>query len=191
MYCTGGVRCEKASAMLRRRGVEDVSQLAGGIHRYLESFPSDRGGLFLGRNFVFDQRVSTPSTGTERVCTGAAPEAAASAGAGTDANANRNAAAAPAPGEAAEGEAAEGEAAVVGRCVSCGLACEQLSGARVCAVASCRDFVLLCDGGKGGGAEAGGGCARRLREYHCAAHAHLKVGWARLLATARAAAACS
>jgi predicted sulfurtransferase len=41
MYCTGGIRCEKASAMLRKRGVKDVSQLKGGIHRYLEEFGYD------------------------------------------------------------------------------------------------------------------------------------------------------
>ncbi|KAL7555047.1 hypothetical protein ACHAWF_018705 [Thalassiosira exigua] len=65
MYCTGGVRCEKASAMLVRRGVRDVSQLAGGIHRYLERYPSDGGGMFRGRNFVFDQRVSVSSALSE------------------------------------------------------------------------------------------------------------------------------
>jgi len=55
MYCTGGIRCEKASAMLRKRGVEEVSQLKGGIHRYLEEFGDD--GYFKGLNFVFDRRV--------------------------------------------------------------------------------------------------------------------------------------
>jgi UPF0176 protein len=45
MYCTGGIRCEKASAMLKERGVEDVSQLQGGIHRYLEQY----GVPFVGR----------------------------------------------------------------------------------------------------------------------------------------------
>ena len=39
LYCTGGVRCEKASAYLRSRGVGDVQQLDGGIHRFLEAFP--------------------------------------------------------------------------------------------------------------------------------------------------------
>jgi predicted sulfurtransferase len=40
MYCTGGVRCERASALLRQLnvGVKDVYQLQGGIHRYLEEF---------------------------------------------------------------------------------------------------------------------------------------------------------
>ena len=56
MYCTGGIRCEKASAMLQKRGVEDVSQLEGGIHRYLEAFGDE--GYFKGKNFVFDQRVA-------------------------------------------------------------------------------------------------------------------------------------
>ena len=60
MYCTGGIRCEKASVMLKKRGVNDVSQLKGGIHRYLEEYGDN--GLFRGLNFVFDQRVAmTPS----------------------------------------------------------------------------------------------------------------------------------
>lgn len=60
MYCTGGIRCEKASAMLRKRGVDDVNQLQGGIHRYLEAYPD--GGLFRGKNFVFDHRVAVTPT---------------------------------------------------------------------------------------------------------------------------------
>ncbi|GAX19972.1 hypothetical protein FisN_1Lh553 [Fistulifera solaris] len=56
MYCTGGIRCEKASVMLKKRGVTDVSQLQGGIHRYLEEYGDQ--GLFRGLNFVFDQRVA-------------------------------------------------------------------------------------------------------------------------------------
>ncbi|EQC25529.1 hypothetical protein SDRG_16612 [Saprolegnia diclina VS20] len=59
MYCTGGIRCEKASAYLRHLGLENVYQLEGGIHRYLETFPD--GGHFLGKNFVFDQRVAMAS----------------------------------------------------------------------------------------------------------------------------------
>eukprot|EP00457_Paulinella_chromatophora_P005892 gb/GEZN01005910.1/.p1 GENE.gb/GEZN01005910.1/~~gb/GEZN01005910.1/.p1 ORF type:complete len:468 (+),score=48.47 gb/GEZN01005910.1/:135-1538(+) len=56
MYCTGGIRCEKASAYLRQQtGVKEIYQLEGGIHRYLEAFPD--GGLFQGKNFVFDARV--------------------------------------------------------------------------------------------------------------------------------------
>jgi predicted sulfurtransferase len=68
LYCTGGIRCEKASAMLRKRGVDDVSQLSGGIHNYLEAYPNttitntDGGGYFQGKNFVFDQRVALAAT---------------------------------------------------------------------------------------------------------------------------------
>ena len=46
MYCTGGVRCERASSYLKAKGVNDVSQLSGGIHTYQEQFPN--GGFFKG-----------------------------------------------------------------------------------------------------------------------------------------------
>jgi UPF0176 protein len=59
MYCTGGIRCEKASDFLRTQGIQDVHHLQGGIHKYLEEFPS--GGHFRGKNFVFDQRVAMAS----------------------------------------------------------------------------------------------------------------------------------
>ncbi|OQR99560.1 hypothetical protein ACHHYP_05755 [Achlya hypogyna] len=55
MYCTGGIRCEKASQFLRAKGIKDVHHLKGGIHRYLEKYPD--GGFFQGKNFVFDKRV--------------------------------------------------------------------------------------------------------------------------------------
>ena len=57
MYCTGGIRCERASALLRQRlGVKEVYQLQGGIHRYIDTFGSQ--GLWEGKNFVFDRRVA-------------------------------------------------------------------------------------------------------------------------------------
>jgi predicted sulfurtransferase len=62
MYCTGGIRCEKASIMVKAQGVEEVFQLAGGIHRYLERYPD--GGKFLGKNLVFDRRVAMCSENT-------------------------------------------------------------------------------------------------------------------------------
>ena len=56
MYCTGGVRCERASAYLKLKAVaKEVSQIKGGIHRYIEQFPD---GFFRGKNYVFDARVS-------------------------------------------------------------------------------------------------------------------------------------
>ncbi|KAA8536723.1 hypothetical protein F0562_029201 [Nyssa sinensis] len=62
MYCTGGIRCEMASAYIRSKGAgfENVFQLFGGIQRYLEQFPD--GGFFKGKNFVFDHRVSVGSS---------------------------------------------------------------------------------------------------------------------------------
>jgi predicted sulfurtransferase/23S rRNA-/tRNA-specific pseudouridylate synthase len=59
MYCTGGIRCEKASAFLRREIPElTVYHLKGGIHKYLEAYPpeEDPSSLWQGRNFVFDGR---------------------------------------------------------------------------------------------------------------------------------------
>ncbi len=57
MYCTGGIRCEKASSYLKSKGIEDVYQLQGGILKYLEEIPEED-SLWEGECFVFDQRVS-------------------------------------------------------------------------------------------------------------------------------------
>lgn len=57
MYCTGGIRCERASAYLKKEmgnEVDGVYQLQGGIERYLKEFPD--GGHWRGKNFVFDKR---------------------------------------------------------------------------------------------------------------------------------------
>ena len=57
MFCTGGIRCEKASAYMRELGVEDVYHLKGGILKYLELVP-EPDSLWQGECFVFDDRVS-------------------------------------------------------------------------------------------------------------------------------------
>lgn len=57
MYCTAGVRCERASAFIKMKGFQDVYQLEGGIHRYLDAFPED-GGYWVGKNYTFDKRFS-------------------------------------------------------------------------------------------------------------------------------------
>eukprot|EP00257_Ricinus_communis_P012992 XP_015570326.1 rhodanese-like domain-containing protein 6 isoform X2 [Ricinus communis] len=64
MYCTGGIRCEMASAYIKSKGAgfENIFQLFGGIQRYLEQFPD--GGHFKGKNFVFDHRISVASSDT-------------------------------------------------------------------------------------------------------------------------------
>ena len=54
-YCTGGIRCEKASALMRTSGFKDVYQLDGGIIKYAQAFPQ---GAFKGECFVFDERMS-------------------------------------------------------------------------------------------------------------------------------------
>ncbi len=57
MYCTGGIRCEKASAFLRQKGIDEVYHLHGGILKYLESVPASH-SRWEGECFVFDYRVA-------------------------------------------------------------------------------------------------------------------------------------
>lgn len=57
MYCTGGIRCEKASAYLKHQGFGEVYQLDGGILRYLETMPQEA-SAWQGECYVFDRRVS-------------------------------------------------------------------------------------------------------------------------------------
>ncbi|MDQ3099689.1 MAG: rhodanese-related sulfurtransferase [bacterium] len=54
-YCTGGVRCEKFSALMKKEGFENVYQLDGGIVTYGEQFPDDG---YEGKCYVFDKRIS-------------------------------------------------------------------------------------------------------------------------------------
>jgi UPF0176 protein len=57
MFCTGGIRCEKATAYVKSLGVEEVFHLKGGILKYLEDVPASR-SLWQGECFVFDERVA-------------------------------------------------------------------------------------------------------------------------------------
>ncbi|MES2729088.1 MAG: rhodanese-like domain-containing protein [Pseudomonadota bacterium] len=57
MFCTGGIRCEKASAFMLAEGFEKVYHLQGGILRYLETVPQDQ-SLWQGDCFVFDRRIA-------------------------------------------------------------------------------------------------------------------------------------
>jgi predicted sulfurtransferase len=120
MFCTGGVRCEKASLYLAHRAGPDtqVLQLEGGIHKYLDAFPD--GGHFKGKNFVFDARLAM------------APSEHAPPNNNNSASAN------------AEDKAAAAKDAVVGHCVHCGVTDDFLSEAISCAV--CKSFVILCAG---------------------------------------------
>ncbi|MCB9262150.1 MAG: rhodanese-related sulfurtransferase [Flavobacteriales bacterium] len=58
MYCTGGIRCEKASAFLKYKGFKDVYHLEGGIIKYSRD-AAEKGleNKFIGKNFVFDERL--------------------------------------------------------------------------------------------------------------------------------------
>ena len=58
LYCTGGIRCEKASAYLKHNGFKDVNQLYGGIISYAHQI-KEKGleNKFIGKNFVFDERL--------------------------------------------------------------------------------------------------------------------------------------
>lgn len=72
MFCTGGIRCEKATAFLKSEGIEEVFHLKGGILKYLETVPAET-SRWDGECFVFDERVSlghglTP--GTHVLCRG-------------------------------------------------------------------------------------------------------------------------
>ena len=58
MYCTGGIRCERASAYLKSKKVaKAVYQVTGGIDRYALAYPD---GYFRGKNYVFDGRIAVP-----------------------------------------------------------------------------------------------------------------------------------
>ncbi len=70
MFCTGGIRCEKASAYLLSLGFPEVYHLEGGILKYLETVPPEQ-SLWQGECFVFDERVALEhgvQPGTHRPC---------------------------------------------------------------------------------------------------------------------------
>lgn len=70
MFCTGGIRCEKASAYLKQQGFGEVYHLKGGILSYLEAVPPEE-SLWQGECFVFDERVAVKpglETGSYVMC---------------------------------------------------------------------------------------------------------------------------
>ena len=72
MYCTGGIRCEKATAFVRAQGLDEVYHLKGGILKYLETV-AEADSLWRGECFVFDRRVSVKhglGAGTHSLCHG-------------------------------------------------------------------------------------------------------------------------
>lgn len=70
MFCTGGIRCEKASAYLRMQGFDEVYQLEGGILSYLETVPESE-SAWDGECYVFDRRVTVRhglEPGNKEIC---------------------------------------------------------------------------------------------------------------------------
>ncbi|PXA84831.1 hypothetical protein DMC47_39450 [Nostoc sp. 3335mG] len=70
MFCTGGIRCEKATAYLKSEGLDEIYHLEGGILRYLETVPAEA-SRWEGECFVFDQRVAVThglAQGTHALC---------------------------------------------------------------------------------------------------------------------------
>lgn len=64
LYCTGGIRCEKASAYLKHHGFTDVNQLHGGIIEYARQIKKlNLQSNFIGKNFVFDERLGESVNG--------------------------------------------------------------------------------------------------------------------------------
>ena len=64
LYCTGGIRCEKASAYLRHHGFKDVNQLHGGVIEYAQQIKKvNLESRFIGKNFVFDERLGESING--------------------------------------------------------------------------------------------------------------------------------
>eukprot|EP01041_Mallomonas_annulata_P002900 gene2900-5690_t len=145
MYCTGGIRCEKASAYMKAKGVKSVFQLQGGIHRYLEAYPN--GGSFLGKNFVFDGRVAVAPDAAQSP----SPTATTTAVVAVDQEDDKD-------------DEVTTHIAIVGRCQDCECPYDIYCGNRVCTV--CRTPLLLCDECLGR--------VRFPEELHCVRHRHLK-----------------
>jgi UPF0176 protein len=72
MFCTGGVRCEKTSVYLKKKGFNNIYQLNGGILNYLQKIKK-KDSLWKGECFVFDNRISLKhglKTGSFKMCSG-------------------------------------------------------------------------------------------------------------------------
>ena len=70
MFCTGGIRCEKATSLLLEKGYQNTYHLKGGILKYLENIPSNK-NKYIGECYVFDERVSVDNNlkkGSYSIC---------------------------------------------------------------------------------------------------------------------------
>eukprot|EP00984_Skeletonema_dohrnii_P025227 scaffold14341_cov74-Skeletonema_dohrnii-CCMP3373.AAC.1 len=151
MYCTGGIRCVKASAMLKQRGVQDVSHLSGGIHRYLEKYGKD--GFYKGKVFVFDQRVALDADSmlvVKQQEEGGGEKVVDDVGEKSHDCQNEK-----------QQQQQQKQKDVVGKCIECNIPYDEISGANLCSV--CRDLILICPS-----------CHDTLHEFHCERHQRWK-----------------
>ena len=114
LYCTGGIRCEKASAYLKANAAlldTQIFQLEGGIHKYLDEFGASKESLFKGKNYVFDQRMALTHNKEKKK-------------------------------EEEEEEEVFKKEVVIGRCLDCGAEYDEYSETIVCTV--CRYPLLVC-----------------------------------------------
>lgn len=135
MYCTGGVRCERASALLKQKietevdtaelGIKGVYQLQGGVDKYFKQFPE--GGLWKGKNYTFDKRFAHAPPAVEAI------ERAKNV-LGEDCVVFDN--------QKADGIPVSDVAAVLGRCSACGKPWDMYRGKRRCP--TCGVPSLIC-----------------------------------------------
>ena len=155
MYCTGGIRCEKASAYIRKAvpEVQQVQHLRGGIHKYLEAYGEK--GLWKGKNFVFDGRGSATAAETKL---GKDHQGGVADGTNdvttNDTSTNRST-------TSTTTTTAFAGNTVVGSCQYCQKPYDTFHADRVCTV--CRELVLACDK-----------CRPQHVEFHCEDHFHLR-----------------
>lgn len=135
MYCTGGVRCERASALLQREYGDDVKgvfQLQGGIEKYLQKFPD--GGFWRGKNYVFDKREAFSVDQLEGVGGVLKPPPVKNKK-GKKNQAEKK--------PASDEDTKERESKVLGRCAACNEPWDRYIGKRKCT--TCEVPVLVCE----------------------------------------------
>ena len=123
MYCTGGIRCEKASAYIRNQvpTVQEVRHLQGGIHKYLDAYGDKEESLWKGKNFVFDGRgAAVAASNTTQTAKNGAPNCA----------------------ETAKAQTGENKHTIVGACLYCTTPHDTFDPGCVCTV--CREPTLVC-----------------------------------------------
>ncbi|CAJ1934961.1 unnamed protein product [Cylindrotheca closterium] len=155
MYCTGGIRCEKASAYIRRTipNVQEVNHLKGGIHKYLDEYGKSNDCLWEGKNFVFDGRGAHKASETA----GSSSTTCNDDNDGDDGDDQASAATLKPTSPIGTNATYK----VVGSCTYCAAPYDTFDPKCVCTV--CNEPTLICLN-----------CQPLYTEYHCKNHQHLK-----------------